>query len=150
MPTYVGFSTIDANQPREFLRSGVDGGVGSLTQTPRLGKKFKMVDVPLVVRDLTNAFSIRQGEKVGNPTYGTTMWNYVFEPNTNETRVAIETEIRRVASQDPRVQIDTLQVFELDNGILVELEVFVSMFENAVQVGLLFDRTTGQISGTVL
>jgi hypothetical protein len=78
------------------------------------------------------------------------MWNYVFEPNTNETRVAIETEIRRVASQDPRVQIDTLQVFELDNGILVELEVFVSMFENAVQVGLLFDRTTGQISGTVL
>jgi phage baseplate assembly protein W len=150
MPTYVGFSTIDANQPREFLRTGADGGVGSITQKPRTGRKYRLVDAQLVARDLQNAFGIKQGEKVGNPTYGTTLWNYVFEPNTSETRIQIENEVRRVASLDPRFAIETLEIYEHTNGVLVELQILVSPFNNIVQVGLLFDRQTNGVSAIAL
>lgn len=150
MPTYVGFSTINANQPREFLRTEVDGGLGSITQQPRVGKKFRLVDDQLVARDLMNAFSIRQGEKVGHPTYGTTLWNYVFEPNTNETRIQIENEVRRVAGLDPRLTINTLEIYEQDQGVLIELEMTVSPYNNQVQLGLLFDRSTGLVSAQAI
>lgn len=150
MPTYVGFSTVNINQPREFVRTGVDGGTGSITQPPQITRKFRLVDTELVVCDLRNAFSIRQGEKVGSPNYGTTLWNYVFEPNTSETRMQIENEVRRVASQDPRVAIDTLEIYEQENGILVELQVSVTPHNNQVQLGLFFDRQTGTVSASAI
>ncbi len=146
MPTYVGFSTINVNQPREFLRTGVDGGVGSIPQPLPVGRKFRLVDDKLVTRDLLNAFSIQQGEKVGNPTYGTTLWNYLFDPNNNETRINIETEVRRVIEQDPRLSVQTLELYEQTNGVLIELEVLVNPFNNEVQLGLFFDKSTGLVS----
>jgi phage baseplate assembly protein W len=144
MPVYVGFNTININQPRTFVRSGVDGGIGSITQSPRVGKKFRLYDDELVIRDFCNALSIKQGEIVGNPSYGTTLWNYVFEPNTDETRNAIENEVRRVASQDPRLTINTLQLFDHAEGILIELQVTVNLNDSTVQLGFLLNRDTGQ------
>lgn len=149
MPVYNGFNTININQPRTFVRSGVDGGVGSITQTPRVGKKFRLYDDELVIRDFTNALNIKQGEKVGNPSYGTTLWDYVFEPNTNETRLAIENEIRRVASQDPRLTINTLQLYDHAQGILVELQITVNLNDSVVQLGYLLNRQTGQAQSLV-
>jgi hypothetical protein len=74
MPNYIGFSTINANQPRSTdLNAGVDGGTGSILQPVRVGKKFRLVDTPLVVRDFINSLNIQQGQKVGKPEYGTTL-----------------------------------------------------------------------------
>ena len=55
MPTFIGFNTINQN------------------------KKFTLVDFELIKRDLLNAFNIRQGELVGRPAYGTSIWDFVFE-----------------------------------------------------------------------
>ena len=63
MPTFIGFSTID-----RF-------------------KKFTVVDFELIKTDLLNAFNIRQGELVGRPQYGTTIWDSLFENQTQETDV---------------------------------------------------------------
>ena len=81
MPTFIGFNTINQN------------------------KKFTAVDFNLIKIDLLNAFNIRQGELVGRPGYGTVIWNYLFENQTQETQQLIYNEIQRVCAGDPRIFI---------------------------------------------
>lgn len=145
MPTYIGFSTIDVCQPRSSTRTGIDGGVGSVTTQPRLGKKFRLTDEQLIIRDFLNAMSIKQGDIVGNPGYGSTIWNYVFEPNTPEVRNTIETEIRRVASLDPRMTINALEIYNESNGVLLEIEMAVQPFNQVIQFGFFLNRFDGSI-----
>jgi phage baseplate assembly protein W len=147
MPTYVGFSTIDANKPKTTrAQPGVDGGTGSILQPIILGKKYRMVDGPLVLRDFINALNIKQGEKVGNPGYGTDIWSYIFEPNDADSQFRIQTEIQRVASQDPRLIVNDVKAFVQQNGILLEVEIAVQPFNDAEVINLFFNNTTNTAS----
>jgi phage baseplate assembly protein W len=141
MAVYVGFSTQRFNLPRnESITSGIDGGSGSLTQPIQLGKKFRLVDEQLILQDFVNALNIPQGTKPGRPSYGTTIWTFVFEPNTPDMQFQLENEIRRVASQDPRLVLNTVIAYPQENGILIEVEVAVSPFNNAGQLQIFFDQ----------
>lgn len=143
MPTYIGFSTINANKPRSTnLSVGVDGGTGSTVKPIVYGKKFRSVDSQLVIQDLVNALNIQQGEKVGNPGYGTTLWSFVFEPNTADVQFQLENEIRRVASSDPRLIINTIKAYPQENGILLEVELAIAPFNNVEQLNVFFDNAT--------
>lgn len=143
MPQYIGFSTINANQPpTRNAQAGSGGGTGSMVNPTITGKKFKLVDSPLVLQDFINALNIRQGEKVGQPQYGTTLWDFVFEPNTQDMQFALEQEIRRVASQDPRIAIDFVKAYPQENGILMEAQVAVVPFNQALTLSVFFDSTT--------
>lgn len=142
MPTYIGYSSQNANQSRSFVRTGIDGGIGSITTPPRLGKKYRLLDANLVIQDFVNAFNIKQGDKVGNPSYGTIIWSYLFEPNTQDTRMAIESEVRRVANLDPRILLNTVAVYEEANGVLIEVEMAVTPFNNAIQTGVYLNKST--------
>ena len=99
MTTFIGFNTIDQV------------------------KKFTLTDFELVKRDLLNAFNIRQGELPGRPSYGTVMWDFLFENQIEQLQRDIEREIQRVVAGDPRVQVSQLVVYPQNNGILVQLEV---------------------------
>ena len=141
MAVYVGFSTQRFNLPRnESITSGIDGGSGSLTQPIQIGKKFRLVDEQLILQDFINALNIPQGTKPGRPSYGTTIWTFVFEPNTPDMQFQLENEIRRVASQDPRLVLNTVIAYPQENGILIEVEVAVSPFNNAGQLQIFFDQ----------
>lgn len=143
MPNYIGFSTINANQPKTtVLGAGVDGGTGSTVKPLIVGKKFTLVDQPLVIRDFINALNIRKGEKVGKPQYGTTLWDFVFEPNTRDVQFQLEEEIRRVASGDPRLIINTVKAYPQENGILLEVELAISPFNQAQMLNLFFNSNT--------
>jgi phage baseplate assembly protein W len=145
MPSYIGFSTINANKPKTTnALPGEDGGPGNILRGIVFGKKFRMVDTPLVLQDFINALNIRQGEKVGQPEYGTTLWSYVFEPNTTDMQFQLENELRRVASQDPRLELNQVRAFPQENGILVELELSVYPFNQAQIVSIYFDGTSSR------
>lgn len=101
MTTFVGFSTQGRN------------------------KAFTLVDYQLVRQDLINAFNIKQGQVVGIPDYGTTIWSYLFENQTLDTERAITAEVQRVCAQDPRLYVNTIQMYPQENGILVEIQVSV-------------------------
>jgi phage baseplate assembly protein W len=116
MPTFIGFSTID-----KF-------------------KKFTVVDFELIKIDLLNAFNIRQGELVGRPGYGTTIWDNVFENQTQETEQAITNEIQRVAGGDPRLYINSIELFPQENGILIQLELTIVPSTNAERLSIFFDQ----------
>jgi len=143
MPYYVGFSTQNACKPRTTnLAAGSAGGFGGVTGTIVIGKKFRNTDSALVQQDLLNAFNIKKGEKVGQPNYGTTIWDFIFDPNTADDQFALENEIRRVISLDPRIQVNTVKCYPKENGILVEVEIAVSPFNEATLLGLFFNNAT--------
>ena len=147
MPTYIGFSTIGANEPKTTNAStGIDGGTGGVLQPTIPGKKYRLVDEALVVRDFINALNIQQGQKVGNPGYGSTIWSFVFEPNDAQTQFKIENEIRRIASNDPRLIINTVKSYTQENGILLEVELAIAPFNNAEILNVFFNSLTNTAS----
>jgi phage baseplate assembly protein W len=116
MPTFIGFNTINQN------------------------KKFTAVDFNLIKIDLLNAFNIRQGELVGRPGYGTVIWNYLFENQTQETQQLIYNEIQRVCAGDPRIFISGIQMFPQQNGILIQVGLAVVPSTNAQLLSIFFDQ----------
>ena len=143
MPSYIGFSTLNANKPKSTnLPASPQGGVGSTTGPVNVGNKFALYDVPLVIRDFINALNIQQGQKVGNPGYGTTLWSFVFEPNTLDTQFQLQNEIRRVASQDPRMVVNSVNAYPQENGILIEVEMAISPFNQAQMLSVFFNNAT--------
>lgn len=147
MPQYLGFSTRNAGKPP--TRNGLVGsglGVGQITSPVYSGKKFVLDDAQLVIYDFVNSLNIRQGEKVGQPQYGTTVWNYVFDPNTTETRYSIQQEIIRVASLDPRIALQFVHVYPSENGVLIEVQMLVLPFNQQSTLNVFFDSTTNTAS----
>ena len=146
MAIYVGFTTQNSNRPRTSdATSGVDGGTGSLTYPIVIGKKFRLTDQLLVQQDFINALNIRQGSKVGNPAYGTILWDFIFEPNSPETNGQIELEVRRVASLDPRIVLGSVQPYPSDEGVLIEIQLAFQPFNNETSLSLFFSKTVGTI-----
>jgi phage baseplate assembly protein W len=145
MSTYIGFSTVNANRPRTTnAPAGSSGGTGSTVYPIISGKKFRLVDGPLVLRDFINALNINKGEKVGQPGYGTDIWSYIFEPNDADTQFRIQTEIQRVASSDPRLLLNSVKSFVQQNGILLEVEVAIQPFNDASIINVFFNNITNQ------
>ena len=122
MPTFIGFNTIN-----QF-------------------KKFTLVDFELIKRDLANAFNIQQGELPGRPGYGTTIWSYVFENQTETTETAILAEIQRVAGGDPRIYVSSANVYPQDNGLLIEVEIQVVASSTAERLAIFFNQETRRAS----
>jgi phage baseplate assembly protein W len=122
MATFIGFNTIDQN------------------------KKFTLVDFDLVKRDLLNAFNIRQGQVVGRPGYGTVIWDYVFENQTQETERGITAEIQRVAGGDPRIFVSSIELFPQESGMLIQLEITVVPSTDAERLSIFFDQTQRRAS----
>lgn len=103
-------------------------------------KKFTLTDSELIKRDLLNAFNILQGQLPGRPTYGTTLWNILFENQTQATMTAILAEIQRVAGGDPRLNITDANIFPQENGVLIEIALQFVPNTDAELLSVFFDQ----------
>ena len=141
MPTYVGFSTQHVENVRTagFTR-GVNSTISNTDKVQRSGKKFRTVDEQLVIQDLLNSFNIVQGQKPGRPEYGTSLWSFIFEPNTIDVRKDLEHEIARIVQLDPRIILNSIQTNNMESGILIQLELAISPFNNVTELAVLFDQ----------
>lgn len=147
MPTFIGFNTQNVDTVRaSSLGTGVDGAA-TLNKPVRYGKKFRLTDSELVVRDFINALNIPQGQKPGRPEYGTSLWSFIFEPNSLDTRTQLENEIKRVASADPRLTLNSVVVYPQEHGILIEVEVEISPFNDVQQLAIFFDQEASSAYG---
>jgi phage baseplate assembly protein W len=109
-------------------------------------KKFTLVDQDLIKRDLLNAFNIRQGELVGRPAYGSAIFDFLFEPQTLETEIALRNEIQRIAGGDPRLTVANIYTYPQENGILIELQIQIVPSSNAEILSIFFDQETRRAS----
>jgi phage baseplate assembly protein W len=145
MATYLGFSTQNVCNPKTTnMLSGSAGGPGGIRRGISWGNKFSLTDAELVIQNFINALNIRLGTKVGQPNYGTRLWDFIFEPNAPNTRRDIENEIRRVANQDPRMQLAELISYSYENGILIEIQVAVLPFNQPIAAKISLSRATQQ------
>ena len=113
-------------------------GFSTIGQT----KKFTLVDFELVKRDLLNALNITQGQLVGRPGYGTMIWSYIFENQTQDTERAILAEIQRIASLDPRIYLQSASMYPQLNGILIEIELMMVPGQTSEFLSVYFDQQT--------
>jgi hypothetical protein len=91
---------------------------------------------------LLNAFNIRQGEVVGLPGYGTTLWSYIFESQTLDSERMIFNEIQRVCAQDPRIFLNSVQLYPQLNGLLIQLQLTIVPSTEATLLNLFLNQDT--------
>jgi phage baseplate assembly protein W len=84
-------------------------------------KKFRLAGLDLIKRDLLNHFSIRKGEKLMNPDFGSIVWNTLFEPMTTEIKKAILEDVKKVVSYDPRIQVNEVLLDDYDYGLQIQV-----------------------------
>ena len=109
----------------------------------------KLYDIELVKQDLFNHFNIKKGEKLENPSFGTNIWQYLFDPLDDQTKNAIVEDVQTVINYDPRVTLDQLEINEYEHGIQVSMTVLYIEYGVGESFNLLFDQSEGLLtSGT--
>ena len=103
-------------------------------------RKFTLTDFDLVRQDLFNHFSIRKGEKLMNPKFGTIIWDLLFEPLTDDIKDIITDDIKTIVEYDPRVAADNVVITEYDRGIQIELELRYVLTNQSSAMALKFER----------
>ena len=83
-------------------------------------KNFKLYDFEVAKQDLINRLSIRKGERVENPEFGTIIYDAIFEPFTESLKDAIVEDITANLNADPRISTQEILVTEADKGIAIQ------------------------------
>ena len=81
---------------------------------------FKLYDFEVAKQDLINRLSVRKGERVENPEFGTMIYDAIFEPFTEALKDAIVDDITANLNADPRIATEEILVFEADKGIAIQ------------------------------
>ena len=108
--------------------------------TYRRRKRFTVTDFDLVKQDVFNHFSIRRGEKLMRPTFGTRIWDYLYEPFDADLVATIEEECRRVCESDPRVTLESVEVKAYQHGLAIRLVMVFTNLNLVDELRLNFDR----------
>ena len=103
-------------------------------------RKFRLTDFELIKRDLLNHFNVRRGEKLMRPTFGCDIWNYLFEPMTEEVKNKIVDEVKTVIDYDPRVNADSINITSYEQGIQIELDLSLVDTDQRSSMVLRFDQ----------
>lgn len=109
-------------------------------------RKYRVTDFDLVRQNLFNHFSIRKGEKLMNPKFGTIIWDLLFEPLTEEIKSTIAEDIQNVVNYDPRISVDNIIITEYDHGLQLELELRYILTDQTTDLYLKFDRESKTLS----
>ena len=83
-------------------------------------RNFKVYDFECVKQDLINRLSVRKGERVENPEFGTIIYDCLFEPFTEVLKEQILEDITANLNADPRIATEEIIVSEEDHGIAIQ------------------------------
>ena len=83
-------------------------------------KNFKLYDFECAKQDLLNRLSVRKGERVENPEFGTIIYDSMFEPLTEQLRVAIVEDVTANLNADPRISTEEIMLSEAEHGIAIQ------------------------------
>ena len=109
-------------------------------------KKFRLTDVELVKRDLINHFSIKKGQKLMNPDFGSIIWNMLYEPMTADVEATIIDDIKRIVNYDPRLRVDGVLINEFEHGLQVQIDLTFLPGNYAEQLRLDFNSTSNDLA----
>ena len=108
----------DDNGPNDRLDDKTVTFKGFSSRADR--QNFKLYDFEVAKQDLINRLSVRKGERVENPEFGTIIYDALFEPFTEALRDAILEDVTENLNADPRISTQEIRVSEADKGIAIQ------------------------------
>lgn len=105
-------------------------------------KKFRATDINLAKQDLINHFSVRKGEKLMQPKFGSIIWSLLFEPLDDNLQQIIVDDVTAVVGYDPRMSLDNITITTQDYGIQIELDLVYLPTNEATNLSLQFDSNS--------
>jgi phage baseplate assembly protein W len=122
------------------LTAGTYRGISTVNPNT---KEFKLFDLGLIKQDIINHFHIRLGEKLENPSFGTIIWDVLYEPLTDSLKDAIIKNVTDIVNYDPRVNVTRIIVDSFEYGIQIECELVYIDYSISEQLRFQFDREAG-------
>lgn len=113
-------------------------------------KKYSLTDFDLAQQDLINYFNIRKGDKLMNPSFGTIIWDMLFEPLTEDVQQIITNDINKIVRYDPRLQVAQVAVTEENNGLLIQITLSYVPTNQTNTINMNFDRSKQAITTTTV
>lgn len=101
---------------------------------------FALYDFELIKQDIINHFHIRQGEKLSDPTFGTIIWDLLFEPFTTQVKEAIIENVTEIVNYDPRVRAEEIIVDTYESGITIDCTISYIPYNISEQLQFRFDQ----------
>jgi len=121
--TYKGFSTISGDS-----------------------NSFALYDLALIKQDIINHFYVRQGERLENPTFGSIIWDVIFEPLTEDMKQLIIKNVEEIINYDPRVQAQEVIVTSYESGLQIECMLTYLPYNIQEAINLRFDQANGLLA----
>ena len=103
---------------------------------------FRLYDFELIKQDLINRLSVRKGERVENPEFGTIIYDCIFEPLTNALKQAIADDVTQNLNADPRINTSDIIVSETDKGIAVQATITYVPYNITEKLTFSFDENS--------
>lgn len=101
---------------------------------------YKLYDFELIKQDLINRLSVRKGERVENPDFGTIIYDVLFEPLTDATKQAVADDIAQNLNADPRLSTREILVSESEHGISVQATITYIPYNITEKLTFSFDE----------
>jgi len=96
----------------------------------------------LIKQDLINRLSVRKGERVENPEFGTIIYDVLFEPLTDDIKQAVADDITANLNADPRLQTEEIIVSEFEHGIAVQATIRFVPYNVVEKLTFSFDENS--------
>ena len=103
---------------------------------------FKQYDFEVATQDLINRLSVRKGERVENPEFGTIIYDAIFEPFTEALKDAIVDDVTANLNADPRISTQEILVSEADHGIAIQATITYVPLNITEKLRLNFDENS--------
>lgn len=105
---------------------------------------FKLYDKELAMRDLLNELYTRKGERLMSPTYGSIVWDLLFDPLIDEVVGMIRDDCLRIVSKDPRLEVIQVLVSESvdQQSVVVSLMLKYNPTSTVEELVATFNRNT--------
>lgn len=105
----------------------------------------RLADLALAKQDLLNHFNTRKGERLMMPTFGSIVWDMLFEPLDEETMAIIEEDVRVIIKNDPRWQLNAVEVIDGPNSIQVDINLTYLPEHRTIDLPLTYNKGTNTI-----
>jgi phage baseplate assembly protein W len=109
-------------------------------------ENFGLYDLELIKQDIVNHFHVRQGERLMLPTFGTIIWDLLFEPLTNQVKDLIIQNVNEIINYDPRVKAENVIVTQYESGIQIECTLTYMPYNISQSMQYQFDQSNGLLS----
>ena len=134
------YKRVTVNQPAQSASTGRKyRGFSTVADSD----SFSIYDYELIKQDLINHFHIRQTEKLSDPTFGTIIWDILYEPFTIDVQEAIIEDVTRIINYDPRIKAEDIVIDTYEQGIQIDCTITFLPFNITDQLRFRFDKENG-------